>query len=171
MLLAVSISLGASAVPESLARRLPRLDAHTLAGRDLVLPDSCAGRVALVALAFRRELAAEVDTWAVEFARRHPEADGFRCYEVPMIGNRVPGFLRGVISAAMRRAVPRDRRGSYAPFFGDAVKYAADFGITDLSVVHVALLDRRGLVRWRASGRPTAAALAALDTAIDGIQE
>jgi hypothetical protein len=156
--------------PESLATRLPRFEARTLDGRLLVLPDSAAGRTTMVGFTYRRELGEELSKWLTEFARKFPDSVGFLGYEIPMMGRRIPGVLRGVISSGMKRAIPPERHRWYAPFYGDAEQYAAAFGMNDRSTVHVALLDREGLVRWRFNGKPTEAAFAGLESAVAKIR-
>jgi hypothetical protein len=166
LLLLAVVPAAAGIIPESLASRLPRIEARTLDGRLVVLPDSALGRTTLVGFAYRRELADDLSRWSTEFARRHADTSTFHGYEVPMMGSRIPGIVRGIINSSMRRTVPRERHRWYAPFYGDAGQYAAAMGVADRSVVHVALLDRNGLVRWRFKGEPTDAALADLAAAV-----
>jgi hypothetical protein len=142
--------------------KLPRLEATALDGRILVLPDSAAGDIALVGFGYRRESQDDLNSWLQPFRQEYMPADGFRTYEVPMMGSRIPGVLRGIINAGMRKATTNEARPSVAPFYGDVDGYSKRLGVSDRSRVQMFLLDGSGLVRWHASGRADSTGLAGL---------
>jgi hypothetical protein len=142
--------------------RLPRLEATALDGRILVLPDSAAGDIALVGFGYQRESQDDLNSWMQPFRQEYMPADGFRAYEVPMMGLRIPGVLRGIINAGMRRATTNEARRSVAPFYGDVDGYSKRLGVDDRSRVQMFLLDGSGLVRWHASGRADSTGLAGM---------
>lgn len=148
----------ASAVGE----RLPRLEAGTLDGRRLVLPDSAGGNIALIGYAYKRESQGDLDSWLVPFRQEYALANGFRAYEIPMMGRKIPGLLRGIINRAMRNATPKENRRWVAPYYGDKDDYSRRIGVTDRDRVQMFLLDTAGLVVWHASDRADSAGLARL---------
>jgi hypothetical protein len=89
-------------------------------------------------------------------------ADGFLAFEVPMMGTRIPGLLRGVINAGMRKAIPRENWRWVVPFYGDIEAYSKRLGVTDRSRVQMFLLDGSGVIRWHAAGRADSSRLAGL---------
>lgn len=146
--------------------RLPRLEAKAFDGSTLVLPDSGLGSITLVGLGYKRELQDDLSSWLLRFGREYRPENGFRGYEIPMMGRRIPGVLRGVINAAMRNVIPKDKRRWFAPYYGDIDAYSRQLGITDREKVHMLLLDRSGVVRWQAAGRADSTRFAALKTEI-----
>jgi hypothetical protein len=146
--------------------RLPRLEATALEGRMLVLPDSAAGNIALVGFGYQRESQDDLNSWLQPFRQEYMPADGFRAYEVPMMGSRIPGVLRGIINAGMRKATTNEGLRSVAPFYGDVDGYSKRLAVTDRSRVQMFLLDGSGLVRWHASGRADSTGLAGLRFAV-----
>jgi hypothetical protein len=132
--------------------RLPRLEAGALDGSRLVLPDSARGNIALLGFGYRRESQDDLNSWLLPFRQKYSPADGFHTYEVPMMGTRIPGLLRGVINRAMRNAIAKENRRWVAPFYGDINDYSTRLGVTDRSRVHMFLLDQAGLVRWYTAG-------------------
>jgi hypothetical protein len=162
LVLCISILLAVGNAVPILWVKLPRLEATALDGRLLVLPDSAAGNIALVGFGYQRESQDDLNSWLKPFRREYMPADGFRAYEVPMMGSRIPGVLRGIINAGMRKATTEGILGSVAPFYGDVDGYSRRLGVDDRSRVQMFLLDGSGLVRWHASGRADSIVFAGL---------
>lgn len=156
----------ANAAP-TIGARLPRLEAGALDGRRLVLPDSAGGNITLLGFGYERESQDDLNSWLVPFRQDYPSADGFRAYEIPMMGRRIPGLLRGFINRAMRNAITDPNRRWVAPFYGDIDDYSRRLGVTDRGRVHVFLLDRTGRVRWYAAGPAAGNALAELKLEVE----
>ena len=162
ILLVSSILLAVGNAVTIMWERVPRLEATALDGRMLVLPDSAAGNIALVGFGYKRESQDDLTSWLVPFRQEYQLAKGFRAYEIPMMGRRIPGLLRGVINMAMRNAIPKESRRWVAPFYGDVDGYSKRLGVDDRSRVQMFLLDGSGVVRWHASGRADSTGLAGL---------
>jgi len=145
---------------------MPRLEATALDGSRIVLPDSVAGSIALVGFGFRRDSQDDLDSWLDPFRREYTPADGFLACEVPMMGPRIAGLLRGVINGAMRKATSRERWRWVAPFYGDVDGYSKQLGVDDRSRVQMFLLDGSGVIRWHAAGRADSTGLAGLRFAV-----
>ncbi|MBN2465461.1 hypothetical protein JXD38_07545 [candidate division WOR-3 bacterium] len=142
--------------------RLPRLEAGALDGSRLVLPDSAEGSVTLVGIGYRRESQDDLSSWLFPFRSQFESAGGFRAYEIPMMGPRIPGLLRGVINRAMRNAIAEPNRRWVAPFYGNIDEYSKRLGVTDRSRVQMFLLDGSGIIRWHAAGPADSTLLAGL---------
>ena len=142
--------------------KLPRLEATALGGSRLVLPDSVAANITLVGFGYQRQSQDDLASWLDPFRREYASADGFRACEVPMMGPSIPGLLRGVINAAMRKATPLEERRWVAPFYGDIDDYSRRLAVTDRGHVQMFLLDGSGVVRWQSSGRADSTGLAGL---------
>ena len=158
LLALAATTIAASAIGE----RLPRLEAGTLGGQRLVLPDSAGGNIALLGFAYKRESQNDLNSWLVPFRQEYPSAKGFRACEIPMMGRKIPGLLRGVINMAMRNATAKENRRWVVPFYGDIDDYSKRLSVTDRSRVQMLLLDGSGVVRWHASGRADSTGLAGL---------
>jgi hypothetical protein len=155
----------AGAIPYTWSK-LPRLEATALDGSRLVLPDSVGTRIALVGFAYRRDSQEELNSWLVPFRSEYMPADGFLACEVPMMGPRIPGVLRGVINGGMRRAIPRESWRWVAPFYGNIDEYSKRLGVSDRSRVQMLLLDGSGVIRWHAAGPADSTGLAGLMRAV-----
>jgi hypothetical protein len=159
---ALMILLSCASAAPLVWSELPRLETTALDGGRVVLPDSAAGNIALVGFGFRRDSQSDLDSWLEPFHREYMPADGFLACEVPMMGPRIPGLLRGVINGAMRKATPRERWRWVAPFYGDVDGYSKQLGVDDRSRVQMFLLDGSGVIRWHAAGPADSTGLAGL---------
>ncbi len=146
--------------------RLPRLEATALDGRRLVLPDSAGGNIALLGFGYKRESQNDLDSWLEPFRREYMPADGFLACEVPMMGTRIPGVLRGVINGGMRRTTQRENWRWVAPFYGNIDEYSKRLGVSDRTRVQMFLLDGSGVIRWHAAGTADSSRLAGLMRAV-----
>jgi hypothetical protein len=146
--------------------RLPRLEATALDGSTLVLPDSAGGSIALLGFGYKRESQDDLNSWMEPFRAEYIPADGFLACEVPMMGTRIPGLLRGVINAGMRKAIPRESWRWVAPFYGNIDEYSKRLGMSDRTRVQMFLLDGSGVIRWHAAGTADSARLAGLMRAV-----
>lgn len=154
---AILLALAATTVAASaIGERLPRLEVGALDGRRLVLPDSAGGSIALLGFGYKRESQDDLNSWLVPFRQEYPLAKGFRAYEIPMMGRRIPGLLRGVINMAIRNATAKENRRSVAPFYGDVDGYSKRLAVTDRSHVQVFLLDGSGSFAGTPRAAPTA---------------
>ena len=149
-----------------IGERLPRLEAGALDGSRPVLPDSAVGNIALLGFGYKRESQDDLNSWLVPFRQEYASAEGFRAYEVPMMGTRIRGVLRGVINGGMRRAIPRESWRWVAPFYGNIDEYSKRLGVSDRSRVQMFLLDGSGVIRWHATGRADSTRLAGLMRAV-----
>jgi hypothetical protein len=146
--------------------RLPRLEATALDGSRLTLPDSVAARITLVGFGYQREAQKDIDSWFEPFRREYSSDGTFRACEVPMMGTRIPGLLRGVVNGGMRRAIPRESWRWVAPFYGNIDEYSKRLGVSDRSRVQMFLLDGSGVIRWHAAGSADSTRLAGLMRAV-----
>jgi hypothetical protein len=130
---------------------LPSIALIVLDGSRTVLPESAAGHVTLVGFTFQRKQHRQFAAQLEQFAAACPESAGFLVYDVSMAGSRVPGFVRPLMNAAMRRATPVGRRRHTAPFYGAAGAYATGL-VSRGAGTFLVLLDREGAVCWRGTG-------------------
>jgi hypothetical protein len=162
MTIAVFALLTAATATSIMWVRMPRLEATALDGSRLVLPDSVAANITLVGFGYQRQSQNDIDSWLNPFRQDYMLAEGFRACEVPMMGPSVPGLLRGIINAAMRRATPAESWRWVAPFYGNIDDYSSRLGVIDRSRVQMFLLDGSGVVRWHGVGRADSTGLAGL---------
>jgi hypothetical protein len=130
---------------------LERSDAkdESLAGQQVVLPDSLKGHAAVVIVGFSKSSQTSVREWDTR-ARKELGA-AFDVYQVAVLED-APRFVRGMITHAMRGSTPAARQAYFLVVVkGEAeLKKAVVFSEGDDA--YVLLLDGGGEIRWHAHG-------------------
>jgi len=131
--------------------KFPVLNAESLAGDAVALPDSIKGRVALVVMSFKRDSQSQNDSWLGPFEKEFGQKQGFFFYEVPMIRRRFV-FMAPLIDSGMRAAIPNEKHKNVVTFYGDVEPYKQALKIQDIYLGYAFLLDRQGVIRWQGQG-------------------
>ena len=129
----------------------PTMNAHSLAGNKVTLPDVAKGKVVLIVLAFKQESQNQLDTWLEPFVADFGERPDFTYYEVPMIPLRYK-LMSFVIDGGMRAGIPREKHKNVITYYGNVDKYREILMMNDVYLGHAFLLDRQGIIRWQGRG-------------------
>jgi ATPase complex subunit ATP10 len=122
------------------------------------LADAAAAAAAsLVCVAFRAGAQDMLEAWAAPFSRRFHERSSVALYELALIESPVMALwpfrgmlLRSGASSQARYAMP----ATYLFNFGGTEELRAALHMSNRLTSYAYLLDGRGRVRWRASGKP-----------------
>jgi hypothetical protein len=132
--------------------RFPPIAGETLHGRSLGLPGGFEKPLTVLLVAFGRDQQAAVDTWL-------PVADDIRascpdvcCYELAVV-DRIFRPAKPFIDGRMRTALPDATvRERTITAYTDKATVRRALDIEDETEIHAFLLDRDGIVYWRAVG-------------------
>ena len=150
--------------------RFSNVVGSNLEGRRFSLPADFEGDLNVVIVAFRREQQADVDTWTPflqEATIAHP---GLRAYKLPTL-NRSYRMVRAFIDGGMARGIPsKATREATITLYIDKTPFKQALAITAEDRIVTLLVARDGRVLWRASGRHTPEASAALVAVLDALR-
>jgi len=132
------------------AGRFPHIEARSLAGRKMKLPGDLEGERNLVIVAFKRGQQPDVETWMPFLKSLAARSPDFRVYELPVLSSHLK-IVRGFIDGGMKRGI-RDsaRRASTMTAFIHKDKFDRALAIHAEGKIYLFLVDRGGLIRWRA---------------------
>jgi hypothetical protein len=133
----------------------PPLSSAALDGSIVRLPHDALGSVVCIAIAFRRQAQAQVDSWLAPFTRVYGGDPAVRIYEIPMIGTIYGRLMAGRIDSGMRSGISRELHPFVITFYGHLAPYKKALDMPDSSLAYFFLLDREGRIRWRNRGRAT----------------
>ena len=153
---------------DTIGKRFPAFSADALDGTPTALPDSAAGKITLIVMAFRRESQSQLDSWLEPFAARYKGSSEHVFYELPMISTAWM-FMAPVINSGMRAGIPRQKHGNVVTFYGNYDRYLEALAITDRELGYAFVLDRAGTIRWRSQGYATPETLTAMFAAVDAL--
>jgi hypothetical protein len=151
-------TVGPAAVPEG----FPQVVGINLEGAEIPLPAGFEGERNLVAVAFRQEQQAIVDTWIAAVAPLEAANPDLRFYEVPTIYEG-SALFRLWVNNGMRSGIPDPAaRARTITLYVDREAFTRSLAIPDLETVHLLLLDRSGRILWRTTGSAGDEAIARL---------
>jgi hypothetical protein len=140
----------------------PVVEGRNLEGRALALPADFTAEMNIVVIAFRREQQADVDTWMPALRALASHDTTLAVYELPTIERRFR-LMRSFIDGGMRRGIPDAAvRAATITLYIDKGPFKRSLGIANEGAIQVLLVDRAGVVHWRAVGRYTSDAVAEL---------
>ncbi len=141
----------------NIGMKFPNVTADSLAGTKESIPESCRGKVTLVAVAFLRESQGQLDSWLNPFYEKFGKRDGFMFYEIPMISSGYK-FMKFVIDGGMRGGIPQFKHKHVVTMYGDVEKYLTALNL-DPRYGYAFLLDREGSIAFQAQGAATGQSL------------
>ena len=130
---------------------MPALKGEFLTGRQAVLPDAAAGRVALLALGFAYDSRFAVEEWIGRFRKDSGDNPKVTFYEVPMIGG-MARLGKWFIDSGMRRGTPRKDHENVITVYGGTEPWKQRLDFQSPNAAYLILLDQHGIVRWRYNG-------------------
>jgi hypothetical protein len=151
----------------NIGMKFPNVTADSLAGTKESIPESCRGKVTLVAVAFLRESQGQLDSWLNPFYEKFGKRDGFMFYEIPMISSGYK-FMKFVIDGGMRGGIPSFKHKHVVTMYGDVEKYLTALHL-DPRYGYAFLLDREGSIVFQAQGVATGQSLQELFTKAEAL--
>jgi hypothetical protein len=137
--------------------RFPEVEGSSLSGTSHRLPETLAGDLNLLLIAFRQWQQTDVNTWISLAEELVNEISGFRSYELPVI-SRMYRPVSAFIDEGMRGGIPDPKvREATITLYIDRKQFLEDLRIPSVETVVPMLVTPTGEILWRATGPRTAA--------------
>ncbi len=131
--------------------RCRELRGEYLTGRDAVLPQDAAGRVALLMLGFTYDSRFQVEAWAKRFRLDFGSESRVTFFEIPMIGG-LAKLGKWFIDGGMRRGTPQADRENVITVYSGSEVWKRRVGFRDPKSAYMILIDGGGKVIWHYAG-------------------
>lgn len=147
LLLTLVVSAGCSSVPnrDPLGETFPSVEAESLRGERVPLPEAFAGRPCVLLVGYVQETQFDLDRWLFGLLQAEVQVP---VREVPTIDGWVPGLFAGVIDSGMRKGIPEEDWGAVLTVYDDARAIVELTGDTGPRNGRVLLLDGEGRIRF-----------------------
>jgi hypothetical protein len=170
--LAILPALALAAAPVSevgIGDRLPELRGEFLTGREAVLPQAAADRVALLLMGFTYKSRHAVEAWAGKFRAQFESDPRVTFYEIPMIGG--PARLgKWFIDSGMRRGTPKSDHEHVITVYKNTSSWKQLVRFSDPDAAYLVLLDQTGKVAWLHRGTFDEATFQALSSKVSDLE-
>ncbi|MGE9294894.1 MAG: hypothetical protein ACQKBV_01190 [Puniceicoccales bacterium] len=170
--LAGCISPGDNSAPMrsgATASAFPRVEGINLQGQKIDVPNQLRGNPTLVIVAYEREQQSVIDGWLPALEELEKRRSGFRFYELPVIyeTNIVNRFW---ITNGMRSGIENTTaRYRTITLYTDREQFNEMVGISNMSTIHLLVLNANKEIVWRTSGGYSADKFIALQGVIAGM--
>lgn len=77
----------------------------------------------------------------------------FQLLEVSVTESWVQQLMKGFLRSMLKRSIPFERHSQVVGYYGSFDKWKSALAISTPTVGHVFLIDRKGRIRWRATGQ------------------
>ena len=128
----------------------PSVEGSSLEDVDVRLPESLAGRPAVVLIGYQRRAQFDLDRWLMGLMQAGVgDSVDAHLLEVPTIPSLAATFASGWIDDGMRAGIPEEDWGAVVTLYGGAAEPVAEMtGTENGNLTRVVVLDREGTVVW-----------------------
>jgi len=152
----------------SLGDRFPEVKGKLLTGESFTLPNDVEGKVTFLVTGYVQEAQYTIEEWTKPVQARFDDSDDFKLLEVPMIEG--PSLLRWYGDWVMRPGIPENFHDNVLTYYGKMDDYYQLFGSESKQDVHVFILDKNGLIRYKTKGKPSESDLETCYHLIENLQ-
>lgn len=138
------------------AERFPSLQAESLLGNKLALPDALRGHATVLIIGFSHASQPETKTWGARLE------DDLHPYSIAVLQD-VPRLVRGMATSGIKSGVPESRKDRFLLVFHEEKELKAAVGFEMPNDAYVVLLDSNGLIQWKFHGNVSDSTVAELE--------
>lgn len=165
MMVAMTLNGGAVNGAIAIGYRLPELRGEYLTGRNAVLPEDAAGRMALLMLGFTYDSRFQVEAWAKRFRQDFGTEPRVTFFEIPVIGG-LAKLGKWFIDGGMRSGTPPGDRENVITVYSGSEVWKRRVGFQDPKNTYLILIDGGGKVIWNYAGSLDEAPYGALSSEV-----
>jgi len=143
------------------AQPLPRVEAENLLGRAVILPDSAAGRVAILVAGFSHASQKQIKPWSDRLDREFPDQTKTVVYPIAVL-EKVPRLVRGMAEHGIRSGTPKAQQDRFLLVLHDEAALRQAAQLLEPDDAYIMVVDPAGVIQWRFHGPVTDTAVADL---------
>ncbi|HEY3973167.1 MAG TPA: hypothetical protein VGM18_09195 [Candidatus Sulfotelmatobacter sp.] len=157
-----------AAVGAQSSQPLPRIKGQSLAGHQVVLPDACAGKVAILIFGFTKASKNQTSAWAAAISKDTAVSHAVELYQLPVLED-VPRLIRGMVISSMKNGVPENARDHFVPLVQSEAELKKLVNYNEHDAAYLIVLDRQGQIIRQMHGAVNEARIAELRTVIGSL--
>ncbi len=127
----------------------PTLEAETLVGGKLRLPDAAKGKTALLVMTFSKDAGEASKPWCQRFVK---DFGSDRLYQAAHL-EKAPRLVRGLIRRGMRGDMSAALQAKMLLIYQGEAEWRTRFGVTNENLPCLVMLDAEGRITWIHQGK------------------
>jgi hypothetical protein len=151
----------------------PLLSGETLDGKNISLPNDCAGKKTIIGLAYSEKAQEDLESWYEPMFEKFVAKVGMFDYQYDVKLYFVPMFigLKQSLYESTLKKLRADNRKDLYPYVlfykGDLEPYASELGMSEKSTPYFFILDGKGAILHTVSGAFTEKKMEAIEAALE----
>jgi len=141
--------------------QMPKTEGESLAGKQVVLPDAAAGKIAVLIFGFTKDSKGPTSAWADKIAVDFGKQTNFELYQLPVLED-VPRLFRGMVISGIKKGIPEKLRDHFVPILQGESELKKLVGYKEPDDAYLVILDRSGQIAQQVHGSFSEAAYAQL---------
>lgn len=157
----IALVITAQAAPP--AERFPSIQAQTLLGKKLALPDAFKGHATVLIIGFTHASQSETKAWSTRLE------DDLQPYSIAVLQD-VPRLVRRMATSGIKSGVPESRKDHFLLVFHEEKELKEAVGFEMPNDAYVVLLDSNGLMQWKFHGSVSDGTVVELEMRLHALQ-
>ena len=137
------------------AKPFPRVSASTLSGTKVEFPQQLCGHVSLVTVSLRAIGMNINELYRQPFVKAFGGHPMISVWEISLVEMLLYRMLSRWLEANLKKQLPTDRHCSFISCTSETARIKKELFTGNSITGHVYLVDKEGLIRWRAHAKPT----------------
>ena len=133
---------------------LPKMQAESLSGHEVVLPLATAGHPAVIVIGFSHSSSKTMEHWDREIGAQVTAKPGVPLYNVAVIQD-APKFVRGMITHSIKALVPAAGQDRFLTVVQGEEELKKAVNFSSVADVYVLVLDASGNIVFNTHGEPS----------------
>jgi ATP synthase subunit 10 len=150
------------------AQQFPHIEEQNLAGQQVVLPESVAGKVTVLVVGFSHASSKPTGIWAKRTRDEFGNNPGFALYQLAVI-EEAPKFIHGMIISGMKKGTPDSELPYLVPVVHQEAELKKLVDFKEPDDAYIVVLDRTSKIVYQAHGDPDASGYADLRAQLAGL--
>ncbi len=147
---------------------MPKIQGDSLAGHSVVLPDSAAGKIAILIFGFTKASKVPTSAWAEKLQAGLGSRADLELYQLPVLED-VPKLFRSMVISGIKKGVAENKRDHFVPILQGEAELKKLVRYKEPDDAYLMILGRDGSIVQQVHGAPNDPNYAQVKSTIESV--